>query len=582
MSTKIEQYRSLQYPIPSQTWAWNMYGPGVENIGKEGAPEEFTVPEPGADQLLVRVDAVGMCFSDVKLIKQGGNHPKLYNRNLATDPTRVGHEATVTVVKVGQALQGSYRPGQRLIIQPDIYRDGKSTAYGYTIPGGLIQYHLMGAEVLDADGKNYALPLEGEMGYAEAALTEPWACVDAAYTQRRRLQPKVGGVMWIVGQPDDATPYEFSTGLDAPGTIILSNVPDSVRRLVEQEAADRELTVIKAETPAPDEVADFAARYTAGAGFDDTIILNPRSAAMVAEVAKQIARRGMLNLVGQTPPDGLVLVDVGRIHYDYTAYVGNPGPDIAASYGEARNRCDLRPGGVTLFVGAGGPMGQMHVQRAIELADGPALIIATDINSDRLAAIQTGLLPLAEARNKKLLTFNPAEADETLPQFVRRHTANRGADDVVVSVPIAGVMAEAASVMTDDGMLVLFAGVPNDTFAPLDLGKVYLHNTQYTGTSGSTLDDQANIISKTQRNELSPNRSVAAVGGIEAATEGIDAMMTGRYPGKVVIYPQLSGLPLTAVSDLKETQPAVAEHLAPGDVWTTEAEDALIERFWKL
>ena len=41
-------------------------------------------------------------------------------------------------------------------------------------------------------------------------------------------------------------------------------------------------------------------------------------------------------------------------------------------------------------------------------------------------------------------------------------------------------------------MLPLMAStVPNGTFAPLDLSDVYLHNAQFTGTSGSTLDDQA-------------------------------------------------------------------------------------------
>ena len=38
---------------------------------------------------------------------------------------------------------------------------------------------------------------------------------------------------------------------------------------------------------------------------------------------------------------------------------------------------------------------------------------------------------------------------------------------------------------------MIFAGVPNGTLVPLDLSKVYLHNAQYTGTSGSALADQA-------------------------------------------------------------------------------------------
>ena len=144
MNDAYQRYRSPEPPVPAETWAWNLYGAGVESIGRGGKPERFPVPQPGPDQLLVRVDAVGMCFSDMKLIKQGGKHPKLYGRDLAREPTRLGHEVALTVVRVGSTLRGRFRPGMRLALQPDIYVQGRSTAYGYTIPGGLTQYHLSG------------------------------------------------------------------------------------------------------------------------------------------------------------------------------------------------------------------------------------------------------------------------------------------------------------------------------------------------------------------------------------------------------------------------------------------------------
>jgi threonine dehydrogenase-like Zn-dependent dehydrogenase len=558
-----------------------MYGAGVENIGRDGKPERVPVPEPAANQMLVRVDAVGMCYSDVKLIKQGGSHPKLYNRDLATNPTRLGHEATHTVVKVGEALRDQFYPGQRLALQPDIYQDGRSTAYGYTVPGGLIQYHLIGPEVLDADAGSYVIPVEGDIGYAEAALTEPWACVEAAYTQRRRLTPKPGGTMWIVGQPGDSTPYEFSWGLDAPATVVVSDVPPALLQRVREEVADRGAELVARDGLLPADYQDLNADLTGGARFDDIVLLAPRSAAMVSEAAKLIARRGTFNLVGREPLDDRVQIDVGRIHYDYTAYVGNPGPDIAASYGEERNRCELRAGGTAVFVGAAGPMGQMHVQRAIELAEGPSTIITTDINPERLAALEESFLPLAEERGTRLIPFNPSDAEESLQDLVKRETDGRGADDVVVCVPVAPLMADSAQLMAPDGMLVLFAGVPNGTMAPLEMSNVYLRNAQYTGTSGSTLDDQRMVIRKTLTGELSPSRSVGAIGGIEAAQDSVRAMMEGDYAGKVVVFPQLTGVPLTGLAELKETLPEVAERLGPGDVWTREAERELIERYWR-
>ena len=580
MSSKFDRYQSSEAPIPDETWAWNMYGAGVESIGRDGKPEREPVTEPEANQLLVRVDAVGMCYSDVKLIKQGGSHPKLYNRDLAKNPTRLGHEATHTVMKVGEALRGQFHPGQRLALQPDIYQDGRSTAYGYTVPGGLIQFHLIGPEVLDADAGSYVIPLEGDIGYAEAALTEPWACVEAAYTQRRRLSAKSHGTMWIVGQPGDDTPYAFSSGLEAPATVVVTDVSPALLQRVQEEAATRALDVVERNGLTPDDYQELSAELTDGQGFDDIVVLHPRSAEMVGEAAKLIARRGTFNLVGREPLDDRVQIDVGRIHYDYTAYVGNPGPDIAASYGEERNRCELRAGGTAVFVGAAGPMGQMHVQRAIELAEGPNVLIASDVDPERLAVLQESFVPLAEERGKRLIPFNPAEAEESLYELVMRETGERGADDVIVSVPVAPLMASSAQVMAPDGMLVLFAGVPNGTMAPLEMSNVYLHNAQYTGTSGSTLDDQRMVIRKTLAGELSPSRSVGAIGGIEAAQDSVRAMMEGDYAGKVVVFPQITGVPLTGVSELKETMPEVAEHLGSGDVWTYEAERALIEEYW--
>jgi len=579
MSDTYERYRSASDPVPAETWTWNMYGAGLERIGKDGQPERFPVPVPGPAELLVRVDAVGMCFSDTKLIKQGGKHPKLYDRDLSREPTVLGHEVALTVVKVGERLADQYHPGQRLALQPDIYdRAGRNTAFGYTIRGGLSQYQLLGPEVLDVDGKSFVMPLEGELGYAETALTEPWACVEGAYTQRRRLEPKAGGTMWIVGRPGDATAYRCTARLGASSTFVLTDVPAGLAAAVRAEAKARGAKVIEKDGLGPAAYGDLRAECTGGAGFDDVIVLGPRSPEAVGEAAKIVARRGTFNVVGAQALSGPVQVDVGRIHYDYVAYLGNPGPDAGASYGEARNRCELRGGGVALFVGAAGPMGQMHVQRALELDDGPRTVIGSDVNPARLAAMVASLSGLAEANGRKLIAVGP---DQDLAAVVARETRGRGADDVVVSVPVAAVMAQAATHMAEDGMLVFFAGVPNGTFAPLDLSKVYLHGAQFTGTSGSALSDQALVIEKTLRKRLSPARSVGAVGGMQAALEGVRAMLDGRYAGKILIFPQIEGLPLTGLDELARTEPAVAEKLGPGGVWTAAAEAALVERYWK-
>ena len=574
----FSDYRLGDTALPEPNLGWNMYGTGIESMGSDGSPEPMDVPTPGPDQLLIRVDAVGLCFSDVKLIRLGNDHPKLYGRDLAVDPTRLGHEAAVTVIEVGSELASRFSKGDRLAIQPDIYVDGRSTAYGYTIPGGLIQYHVIGSEVLDADEGEYVIPVADEIGYAAAALSEPWACVEAAYTQRRRLEPLAGGKAWIIGSPADRTEYEFGGCLAEVASVVLCDLSPEVDALVRASIGpDTEVTVAAGIDPG--DYAALAAERTGGAGFDDIILLDPRSAVQVTEAARQIAFRGTLNLVGNHPLDGPAEIDFGRLHYDYTAYVGTRGPDVTAAYGEARNRCDLRPGGTAVFIGAGGPMGQMHIQRAIESTDGPSTIIGVDPDGIRLAVLEASLRPLAEKAGCTLELFDPSAASETTEDFVNRLTGGEGADDVVVTVPVAAVMADAARLMNPDGMLVFFAGIANGTMGPLDMSRVYLHNAQYTGTSGSAINDQELVLDKTLNGSLSPALNLAAVGGIEAARDGVEAVMQGRFAGKVMIFPQVSGVPLLSLAELAEQFPEIGAALGERGEWTPQAEQLMFENY---
>jgi hypothetical protein len=47
--------------------------------------------------------------------------------------------------------------------------------------------------ILHGDHGNYLIPVKPDTGYAESALTEPWACVTAAYELKYRTGLKPGG-----------------------------------------------------------------------------------------------------------------------------------------------------------------------------------------------------------------------------------------------------------------------------------------------------------------------------------------------------------------------------------------------------
>ena len=217
--------------LPETMLVWPLYGAGLENFGQGGRPVRWPVPRPAADQILVRSDAVGLCYSDVKIIRQGGSHPRLYNRDLAANPVVQGHEVTVTVIAVGEAWRNRFAPGQRLGLQADVYYRGLNLSVGYVFVGGLAQYSLLGPAILDGDEGCYALAVPAGLGYAEVALTEPWSCVEAAYVPRRRLHIKQGGALWLLGRPGlEHAPYQigqtFANGL--PTKIVATNVPDAL------------------------------------------------------------------------------------------------------------------------------------------------------------------------------------------------------------------------------------------------------------------------------------------------------------------------------------------------------------------
>ena len=85
------------------------------------------------------------------------------------------------------------------------------------------------------------------------------------------------------------------------------------------------------------------------------------------------------------------------------------------------------------------------------------------------------------------------------------------------------------------------------------------------------------MLHQIESGELSTNRSVAVVGSLEAARDGMQAVLDTVYPGKIVIVPHIKDLPLTALSELKDKMPGVYARLKDGHEWTGEAEEEFLE-----
>jgi threonine dehydrogenase-like Zn-dependent dehydrogenase len=556
----LTRYRQGQDPLPDTQWLLPLYGKGFESLGRDGDLIQVEVPDYGPDELLIRHDAVGLCFSDTKVIRQGEDHPRIY-RNMKTNPVVLGHEVAMTVVAVGDNLQDQYQVGDRFIIQADIYAGGVNLAYGYEIQGGLSQYNVMDQRILNGDDGNYLIPVQPETGYAESALTEPWACVIAAYQLEYRRGIKAGGTTWIIGAGGDL-PYTISAGFDQeshPKRLLLTNVPAAFEDWLKSRAADLAVEVV--------EVEDVA---TPPAELVDDIILLGGNADIIETVSPSLADFGILAIVHDQPLERKVEVDVGRVHYNRWTYVGGRGPDIARGYSDVPVRSQLKPGGKALFVGAGGPMGRMHVQRALQVDDGPATIVCTDVSDTRLNDLWETFSAEAAAKGIDFECLNPLIRGYPLSLAAVKE---EGFDDVMVLAPVPAVISESATHLAPGGVVNVFAGVGRGTMASIDLSDIYLNDTRVIGHSASTIDDLRLMLSQAESGTLSPNRSVAAVGSLRAARDGLQAVKETTFPGKIVIYPHIKAFPLTALPDLKESLPSVYAKLRDGQVWTVEAEE---------
>jgi threonine dehydrogenase-like Zn-dependent dehydrogenase len=580
MDDKLEQYRRAVIQS-SKNRLWPLYGAGFENLGRNGRPIAVDIPSYGPDELLVRHDACGICFSDIKVINAGEQHPRIF-RDMKKEPVVLGHEVTLTIVGVGENLTDQYKIGDRFIVQADVYYGGVNYAYGYMIQGGMSQYSVIGERVLHGDEGNYLIPVQPQTGYAESALVEPWACVVATYNQTYRTGLKPGGVTWIMGTPQAREDYFFSAGLNEsnhPARLVLSNVPPAFAARLREQAARLHIEVLDLPLERQ-KVYDERLRHEAAVihfdplppGFDDIIVLGP-DPDIIEAVSPHLAHFGIVAIMADTPLPRLVQVDIGQVHYHRSLYIGGSGPDIAQVYRRRPVRSQLKAGGKTWLVGAGGPMGHMHVQWALQLDQPPAVLLCTALTWHRLRTIESEFWADALTRN---MVFTCLSADNQAYRERLAEIAGNGFDDIIVLAPFAEAVADAAAYLAPGGVMNVFAGLKRGTLVTLDLNLVCQRDIRIIGHSGSTIADMRLMLEHVESGRLSPNHTVAAVGSLEAARAGYEAVRGATFPGKVVIFPHIKEFPLTPLTQLDDKLPTVYAKLNKGREWTIEAEQEFL------
>lgn len=502
--------------IPQTQRAVQLTGPDTLQL-----TESKPVPRPGPYQILARVEVCGLCFSDLKLLKQFDQHPRKsevragLNQDALLEipsyvpskrPTVPGHETVVRVVAVGDKVRHA-RVGGRYLVQTD-YRwlptQAGASAFGYNFEGALQEYVLMDERVITApDGESMLIPVPEELPASALALCEPWACVEDAYVDRQRQTLKPNGRCLVVGD----------------GVV---DAPHAIR--VKPEALPEGL-------------------------FDDIIYFG-HDAGVVEKLFAKVAPHGLLLLVQCGGRFGRpVTTAVGKIHYGPIRIAGTTGHDVRDALSVIPPSAEIRPHDKINIVGAAGPMGQMHVIRNLCQGVPGIHIYAGDLSDERLAKLEKLARPLAERHRLGLTTYNPS-----------RNKPAEKFSYIVLMAPVPALVSEAVLDAAPGAIINIFAGIPADKTAPVDLDQYIAKRCYFIGTSGSTLDDLKAVLRKVVSGQLDTNLSVAAVAGLDGAIDGIRAVEKNTMPGKIIVYPSVKGLPLTPITDIIGDQQWDATH----------------------
>lgn len=172
---------------------------GIEDL----VIEERPVPQPGPDEVLVQVAAVGVCGSDVHYYKHGR-----IGDFVVTSPMILGHESYGVVVATGARVDRD-RVGQRVSVEPGVpdltcaqclagqYNLCPNMRFFATPPidGSLAEFVTVHSA--------FAHPIPDSMSNDAAALLEPlsvgvWACRKGRVTAGSRVLVTGGGPVGLV------------------------------------------------------------------------------------------------------------------------------------------------------------------------------------------------------------------------------------------------------------------------------------------------------------------------------------------------------------------------------------------------
>jgi L-iditol 2-dehydrogenase len=274
------------------------------------------VPDPGvpADGLVLRMEACGVCGSDLRRWQEG---PPSGVAHLVP-----GHELAGVVVEAGP--QARFRVGDRLAVAPDVHcgvcfycrrglfnlcTDLKLLGITPGLEGGFAEKVLLTGELLR---NGIVHPMPAGLSFIEGGLAETVSSVLASH---HKCQTSLAETVVVMGAGPIGCLHTVIA--QARGARVIVAEPNPVRR----QAAERFAPDAIIDVTQQDVVAEVK-RLTGGLGADVVICANP-VAATQTQAVEMTRRAGRIVLFGGLPKaNPMASLNANLIHYGEQVVLG--------------------------------------------------------------------------------------------------------------------------------------------------------------------------------------------------------------------------------------------------------------------
>jgi L-iditol 2-dehydrogenase len=273
-------------------------------IGKgEVRIEEWPVPQPGDDEVLINVSHTGICASDMHIIADG------LPPGIATPPRIIGHEFSGEVEAFGAKVKG-YKKGDKVVAHPVgpcgacfFCREGEENLC--LNPFSVIRDPQQGsfAEYVVVKAKQ-VYPIPDSLPLKEAALVEP-AAIGLHAVDRAEIKP--GQTVLVIGGGTIGLLTMQVARLSGASRIILSEPVSFKREVAEKVGADRTVD------PLAEDLPKIVMDLTAGRGVDICFeaVGSPKA---IEQGFGLIRDKGRLVIVGWPPATSTITISPYQIY----------------------------------------------------------------------------------------------------------------------------------------------------------------------------------------------------------------------------------------------------------------------------